>query len=182
MEKVLEGALVPQIYAISSGTTFSRPDRFHMATLKYGHVGTRQILLTSEKAMLAYVKGQAPGCNAQLADTWTAIRDMSPESMKLFMHGVGKHNIWTATVAEGDMCWVPAGYIVTEKAHAKPSVGLQARMLTKECAGPLKAIAAELGNKLPSTHVLKAALMALPPDTKAPCRFMSSSCYRFERR
>ena len=146
MEKILGKSLMPQIFAMSAGTLFSKTDRYHLGCVKR----SRQVLLCSEEAALGWLKSQSPG--ARLGDVPAALKEVSGS------------RLFSGTVGEGDVLTVPPGWVSVERALSKNLVGLQQRFLTAKCQPVIRLLLTEMGPKLPSKHVLRAASAAACPE------------------
>ena len=114
--------------------------------------------------MFVFLKSLSPGATVHMSDTWAAVKDMSPEQLKQYLLNVGRECTFVTTVAEGDALYVPAGYIVTERAQGSSSVGVQRRVLPKSNAPSMKALLGEMMSEkpFPAESPLKAILAALP--------------------
>ena len=158
-EAMLKLALAPTVFALSSGTIFARPDRYHLACVRWSaeSSGCRQVLLTPEALMLSWLKSQTP--KAQLADVSAAFRDLTSDTFASYA-SFAKTGVYCTTVAAGDSLYVPPAFILCERAQGKVSVGVQMRLVTSHCRVPLQAVLAELGQKIAAKHVLRAAVAA----------------------
>ena len=161
-DRLVQRALLPQIFALSSGSVFVKPDRYHLGMLRWSLQGTRQLLVVNEGALLVYFKSCAIGASVSLQDTWPALRELGPEQVKAFCSGAGRGQMYACTVAEGDCVYVPPGWLVCEKGLGKMVLGLQMRVIPR---GPsrtvLPPLAKEMGNKVGPKTVLHGVVSEL---------------------
>jgi hypothetical protein len=100
----LEKAAVPSIFACAAGADIAFTEKDGLASVRLSVQGTRLVVI----APLSFIKGKL-GEGAVLSKYGTFLLHATEEQTRTLMPGM-----FRGTIGEGDLLYVPAGYIVAE--------------------------------------------------------------------
>ena len=92
--------------------------------------GTRQLVLTREESLMQFHRSRTPGVVAiPFHELWTYFRDLTQETMSLYLSQQGSGCTFTCTVAAKEFLYTPPAYVVVERGQAEPCIGIRSAIV-----------------------------------------------------